>query len=96
MLALLAHTYAVAGQRGEARKKLEVLQERARTKPMSSSLMALVHMGLGEKDLALEWLEKAYEQRSQWLAFLKIWPLFDGVRSDPRFKALLKKIGLEL
>jgi TolB-like protein/class 3 adenylate cyclase len=95
MLALLAYTYAISGQRREAQKKLDVLTERARTKPISSSLIALVHTGLGEKDLALEWLEKAFEQRSQWLAFLKVWPLFDHLRSDPRFQTLLKKIGLE-
>lgn len=95
MQAMLAYLYAASGNAEDARKRLSELQELARQRHVSSSLMALIHTGLGEKDQAFEWLEKAYEQRSHWLAFLKVWPLFDSLRADPRFTALLKKIGLD-
>jgi serine/threonine-protein kinase len=57
--------------------------------------LADIHAFLDEKDQAFEWLEKAYEGRSPMLVWLRVNPLFDNIRSDPRFKALLKKIGLE-
>ncbi len=52
-------------------------------------------MGLGQKDQAFKWLEKAYEERDFWITFIKVAPYFDSLRSDPRFKILLKKMNLE-
>jgi len=57
--------------------------------------VALVYVGLGEKDQALEWLEKAAAQHSGYLAYVKTEPLMDGLRSDPRFDNLLRRIGLD-
>ena len=57
--------------------------------------LAQTHAFLDEKDQAFEWLEKAYEGRSPMLVYLRVNPLFDNIRSDPRFKAMLKKMGLE-
>jgi hypothetical protein len=56
--------------------------------------IALVYMGLGDKSRALEWLEKAYEDHSDWLAWIKVWPQFDSLRGEPRFQDLLRRLGL--
>ena len=56
---------------------------------------AIVYLGLGDRERALDGLEKAYEARSQWLTFLKVDRVFDPLRSDPRFIELLKKVGLD-
>ncbi len=55
---------------------------------------ALIHAGLRDKDRAFAWLERAYEERSVWLIFLKVEPSLDPLRSDPRFNDLLRRIGL--
>jgi len=58
-----------------------------------SSGIALVYYGLGDKDRVFEWLEEAYQERAM-PTELQVDPLWDGLRSDPRFTALLKKMGL--
>jgi TolB-like protein/Flp pilus assembly protein TadD len=93
MRAMLAYTYAVSGKIEEGWKRLAEIKEFSKQRYASSSLLALVYTGLGEKATAFEWLEKSYEQRSHWLAFMKIWPLFDRLRSDARFDPFLKKVG---
>jgi hypothetical protein len=62
---------------------------------VSPSCIASVHLGLGQLDEAFEYLDKALAVRDPQLAFGKVSPWWDGVRDDPRFAALLKKIGLE-
>jgi len=94
-LALLGHAYAASGKRREALAILAQLQQPSLQPFVSPSHLALVYLGLGEKDRVFEWLEKAYAQRSNYLVYLKVEPLFDGLRSDLRFAALLKKMGLE-
>ena len=59
---------------------------------MPSYLFALVYAGLGEKDHAFAWLEKAYEERSGALPYLKVNPSWDPLRSDPRFEGLVAKV----
>jgi hypothetical protein len=54
----------------------------------------MIHAGLGEKDKAFEWLEKAYQERSEELLFLKVEPVLDPLRADPRFQSLIRRIGL--
>jgi len=56
--------------------------------------MAIVHEGLGQRDDALEWLKKAYQERSSWLVSLNVEPIFDSLRSDARFQDLLRRVGL--
>jgi len=51
-----------------------------------------LHLGLGEKDQALDWLEKGYEEQDWYRWGLKVWPIFDPLRTEPRFQALLKKV----
>ncbi|HVS83971.1 MAG TPA: protein kinase [Pyrinomonadaceae bacterium] len=92
---LLGHAYAVAGLRGEAQKMIEELKEQSKREYVWRYYIAIIHVGLGEKDQAFEWLEKACEDRGDDLIYLKVEQTFDPLRSDPRFEGLLKKIGLE-
>jgi serine/threonine protein kinase/tetratricopeptide (TPR) repeat protein len=93
-LAAVGHAYAVAHQAGEAKKILDQLKERSQQTYVQPSLIALIHVGLGDKNQAFDWLQKAYEDRSAGLLYLKVDPAFDGVRSDPRFIDLLRRVGL--
>jgi hypothetical protein len=57
-------------------------------------MIARIHLGLGEIDEAFEWLRKGIEERSYWIVFLKIDPVYDEIRSDPRFQDLLRTVRL--
>jgi tetratricopeptide (TPR) repeat protein len=87
--------YAKAERKGEALKILEELKQLSTGRYVPSLRIDHIYIGLGENDLALEWLERAYEERDATLLWLKVDPVYDSLRSDPRFKALLKKVGLE-
>ncbi|MCH8874801.1 hypothetical protein IH824_18910 [candidate division KSB1 bacterium] len=65
------------------------------SRPTFPYYMAVIYTGLGDKDQAFEGLEKAYEERTEQLIFLKVDPYWDILRSDPRFSALLAKMGFE-
>jgi hypothetical protein len=91
----LGFVYGSAGMRGEALNVLERLTALSKDRYVSPLNMALVYVGLGEKEQALEKLEKAYTARDSLLAYLGTWPVFDSVRSEPRFKELLHKMGLD-
>jgi len=93
--ATLAHVYALAGKRSKAQEILEELKKRSKKKYVFPSGIALIYCGLDEKDQAIKWLEKDYNERSSGMVMLKVDPMLDNLRSDPRFNALLKKIGLE-
>ncbi|MFY9531170.1 MAG: protein kinase [Candidatus Acidiferrales bacterium] len=93
-LAALGHANAVSGQRAEALKVLDELTELSKRRYISPYGIAAIHAGLGEKDEAFMWLEKAYEERSGWLIWLRAEPISDPLRSDPRFQDLLHRIGL--
>jgi TolB-like protein/Tfp pilus assembly protein PilF len=87
-------TYARMGQREMAQQALDTLM--SRPKQGDRSLMiALVYFALEENDVGFEWLARAYEERNSGLLLIKVWPTLDGVRADPRYTALLKKMGLE-
>jgi Tfp pilus assembly protein PilF len=90
----LAHTYAVSGNREEAQKIIAELQELAKSEYVSSYQIAAIYAGLGEKDQAFAWLEKAYEERSDGLVNLKAEQRFDSLRSDSRFADLMRRVGL--
>jgi eukaryotic-like serine/threonine-protein kinase len=94
IIALLGQAHAVVGNADEAMSKLEELKERAQREYVPAFNFALIHIGLGKRDQAFEWLEKAYEERSSWLVSLKVEPLFDSIRSDPRFADLVRRVGL--
>jgi len=91
----LGYAYASAGMRDEALKILERLDRLSKDRYVGSLWRAAVYLGLGEKNEALENLGKAYLERESILACIKVWPAFDSLRSEPRFKALLKKMNLD-
>jgi tetratricopeptide (TPR) repeat protein len=94
MLAVLAHFYSLAGMPKQARSVLEQLNELSNRCYVSPLDMAIVYTGLGKKELALEWFEKAYLQRTGALIYLKVEPLYDSLRSEPRFSDLLRRMNL--
>jgi len=93
-LGLLGHAYALANKRAEAMKILDELKQRTKQEYIPPYDIAVIYLGLGEKDEFFAWLQKAYEDRSAWLPCLKVDPVYDPVRSDPRFQDLLRRIGL--
>lgn len=93
-LAALAHAYAVSRQGAEARKILDQLKERSTQTYVQPMWKAVIHIGLGEKDQAFDWLQRAFEDRSVWLVYLKVDPFFNPLRSDPRFADLMGRVGL--
>lgn len=93
-ITMLGNVYGVSGRKDEARKMLAELQEEAKKRYVSPYFFALIYIGLGEKDQAFVWLDKADEERNDYMVYLKVEPLFDSLRSDPRFQALVRKIGL--
>jgi TolB-like protein/Tfp pilus assembly protein PilF len=92
VLGLVAQAYAKLGQRGEALKILEQMQQLATHRYVADYSFALVHMALGEKDKAIEWLERAYRDRAVDIAPIKVDPMLDPLRGDPRFEALAEKV----
>jgi serine/threonine-protein kinase len=94
--AYLGYVYAKAGKLDEARKLLTELQKRAAREYVSHYGLAIVHVGLGENDRAFASLQNAYEERDEQLVLLKVEPFFDALRSDPRFKELLRRLNFGL
>jgi serine/threonine-protein kinase len=93
--ASLGCVYARSGRKAEALKIVEDLKEQSKRKYIAPSVIAELYTALGEKDQAFAWLDKAYEDHDFILVLLKGEPTFDNLRSDPRFTALLKRIGLD-
>lgn len=94
MTALLGHVHAVSGSRDKALEVLEELKEKSEREYVPSFYFVLVYLGLDEKDQALKWLERAYRERSTHLVWLKVDPIFDNLRSDPRFTELMRRMGM--
>ncbi len=93
-LARLAQGYAIAGQQEKARLLLKRLQGMSPRKYVAPFEIAMIHTGLQEYDEAFAWLTKAFDQRSIWLGYLQVEPQLDPVRDDPRFRELVKRMGL--
>ena len=91
----LACVYAHMGMRDEALKILRELNELREQKYVPSTYNAVIHLYLGEPDQTFAWLEKAYQERHAYLAFLRVDPNFDSLRADVRFKDLLRRMGLQ-
>jgi Flp pilus assembly protein TadD len=92
-LADLAHVYALSGRRAEAKKILAQLVELSKHRYIPETNVAVVYIALGEKDRALDWLEKAYAEHSPGVSMLKVDPRYDSLRSDPRFQDLLRRMN---
>jgi tetratricopeptide (TPR) repeat protein len=93
-LSALAHAYALAGKRDEAKRILGQLLIMRQQRYISPYEIAVIHVGLGEKDQAFEWLERAYKEHSGWLSYLNVEFRLDPLRSDPRFANLVRRVGL--
>ena len=94
-LAALGHAFAAAGKKQQAEEVLAKLRERAQHGGYVSAFdMTVIYTGLGDKDKAFEWLQKAVEERSSFLIYSRWEPRLDPLRSDPRFPKLLHRIGL--
>jgi TolB-like protein/Tfp pilus assembly protein PilF len=94
MLAALAHAYGLAGKTEKARGILGDLMERSRRSYVPPTSIAVIYAGLGEKENALEWLEKAWGEQDVGLHTLKVHPIFNGLCTDPRFQDLLRRMNL--
>jgi serine/threonine protein kinase len=92
-LAFLGYGYAAAGRGLEAQKVLDQLNEISKEKYVPAYHRAIIYVGLEEKDKAFEWLEKGYEEH--FIIAIKVDPVFDPLRSDPRFADLLRRMNLQ-
>jgi len=93
-IAGLGQAYASFGETAEANKLLELLLELSRRQYVSCATIAVLYSGFEDRaDQTMEWLEKAFEERSGLLIWLNVWPIFDNLRSDARFVRLLKRVG---
>ena len=92
--AALAQTLATAGERVKALQILDNLNNLAKQKYVSPYFFAGIHIGLGDHDRAMEYLEQSYNELSHWLIYLHIDPSMDPLRSNARFQDLLGRIGL--
>jgi serine/threonine-protein kinase len=90
---LLGYAYARAGRPDDAREALDELQSLRVERPVAAIDLAVVHVGLGETEAALEWIERGYEERNWQVRFLGTEPAFDPLRSEARFRAVLENVG---
>jgi TolB-like protein/Tfp pilus assembly protein PilF len=94
ILASLGHSYAVAGKRAEALDVLDQMKEKAKREHVSAYFVALIYTGLGDKDLAFVWFDKACQEREYFMPRLNDDLRLDSIRSDPRFADLMRCVGL--
>jgi hypothetical protein len=94
MDAALGLAYAVSGKKAETLKLAEGFKLAAKKRYIPPTYFGMLFAGLGDKDKAMMWLEKAYEDRADGLTWLNVEPMLDEVRSDPRFQNLIRRIGL--
>jgi TolB-like protein/DNA-binding winged helix-turn-helix (wHTH) protein len=90
----LAHAYAVSGQTRAAKKILDNLKDPSKQTYASPFDIAVVYAGLGDRDQAFEWLEKAYKERSRHILLLEVIPRLDPLRADPRFAMLMRRMRI--
>lgn len=93
-LGMLGLVYGLAGRKTDATKILNELLELNKTRYVTRAALVNVYIGLGDKEQTFVWLEKAYQERSNYLAYLKVFPILDPLRSDPRFADLVRRVGL--
>jgi serine/threonine protein kinase/tetratricopeptide (TPR) repeat protein len=91
-ISYLGYANARLGKSREARQMIAQLERVSKRQYVSSYFIAIIYLGLGDLDQTFDWLEKAYEERSGFMAFINVEPMLDALRGDPRFKALTEKI----
>jgi serine/threonine protein kinase/Tfp pilus assembly protein PilF len=90
----VAHVLARSGRRREAEAIVAELEARARDRYVTPVAFCIAHLGLGNVDQVFHWLERAYQDRRGWLTYVKVDPIFDPVREDPRYAAFLRRMKL--
>jgi len=94
MDAALGLAYAVSGRKDQTQKMAETFKTAAKKRYIPPTYFGMLCAGLGDKDKALEWLEKAFQERADGLTWLNVEPMLDELRFDPRFRNLVDRIGL--
>jgi tetratricopeptide (TPR) repeat protein len=92
-LGFMGYAHALGGQRAEAETLLFVLQDIAQRKYVSPYSMLVIHLALGPQERVFQILEQLYEERNDWLVWLKVSPELKGLRNDARFKNLMRRVG---
>ena len=95
IMGVLVAAYAHAGRRTDALRLLAELKTRNQKGYVPAAAFITAYLGLGDYDEAFVWFERAYQEQSNILQFLKVHPFFDPVRNDPRFVDLLHRVGLD-
>ncbi|MEO7649431.1 MAG: tetratricopeptide repeat protein [Bryobacteraceae bacterium] len=94
VMGALTHSYAKSGRLDKAAKLLDELMRRREQTYVPAYDLAIIHTGLGQWEQALQWLSEAGHERSTWLTYLRLEPRLDPLRGEPRFQALLRRVGL--
>jgi pentatricopeptide repeat protein len=94
IISILIRAYAHAGRRADALRLLDELKQRRKRGYVSPAVFVNAYLGLGEYEEVFAWLEEAYKEQTNSLQFLKVQPFYDPIREDPRFKDLLRRVGL--
>jgi serine/threonine protein kinase/Tfp pilus assembly protein PilF len=95
VLSMLGWVYGLSGRKDDAMNILDEVMEQTKQRYVSPFAIAMIHIGLGNKDQVFQWLEKARKEHSTTMAWLRVDATLDSFRSDPRFTELLKKMGLD-
>jgi TolB-like protein/DNA-binding winged helix-turn-helix (wHTH) protein len=93
-IAQLKEAFAKSGARGYWRRTLEIYRESAKSNYVPSVMVAEACVRVGDKECAFHWLQKGFEERDDLMINLKVEPVFDGIRSDPRFQDLVRRVGI--
>ncbi len=94
MVMAVGYAHGRAGNRAEARRALAELQRLASSRYVPALYFAAIYTGLGDTAQALTWLNRAYQERTDYLVYLRVEPMADSLRADPQFQRLLRRIGL--
>jgi len=95
VIGVLLRAYAHAGRRTEALRLLDELKRRQQTGYVPAAAFVNAYLGLGDNEQAFARLERAYQEHSQILQYIKVYPFFDPLRGDPRFEDLVRHVGLD-
>jgi TolB-like protein/DNA-binding winged helix-turn-helix (wHTH) protein/tetratricopeptide (TPR) repeat protein len=95
VISALIWAYAHAGRRADALQLLSELKKRQQTGYVPGGAFVNAYLGLGDNDEAFAWFERAYEEQSNILIYIKVFPLYDPLRGDPRFQDLVRRVGLD-
>ncbi len=94
--AVLGYAFGISGKKTKAKKIIKELKNRARNEYVQPAYFGWVHVGLNELDAAFQYFDKAFEERSWWVVYMKIWPCPEQMIKDARYTKLLKKMGLPM